>query len=114
GVLGECVIDHKSLGEQVMHVGVWLAVGVLAATSGFEPTAVAQSVGETTVLGPFTGHYAKLHPANEKPYRIAYYGTDLGFSYEHEGQIHFLFGDTSANERGDPIQASTGGAFDDS
>lgn len=73
-----------------------------------EPTA-----GETTVLGPFTGHHARLHPDNESPLRIKYYGTDLGWSYEHRGQLHFLFGDTAATEQGEPIEASSKGVYDD-
>ena len=50
------------------------------------------TVGETQVLGPFTGHGAALHPENVSPHRIRYYGTDLGFTYEHDGQIQILFG----------------------
>ena len=73
----------------------------------------APTPGETTVLGPFTGHYAKLHPDNLTSHLIAYYGTDLGFSYEHRGKLQFLFGDTTANERGDPIEASSHGTYDD-
>jgi hypothetical protein len=75
--------------------------------------AAGPSPGRTTVLGPFTGHYAKLDPANVKPLLIAYYGTDLGWTYEHEGKLQILFGDTAANEAGDAIQASTGSAYDD-
>ena len=67
-----------------------------------------------TVLGPFVGTGASLDPANEAPHRIVFYGTDLGFSYEHAGRLQFLFGDTSATESGDPIQASTAGRLDDS
>jgi hypothetical protein len=70
-------------------------------------------VGKTDVLGPFTGPQAKLHPDNVSPLPIAYYGTDLGFSYGHQGQIRFLFGDTIANDKGEPIQASTAGRYDD-
>lgn len=55
---------------------------------------------ETIVLGPFTGHHAALHPANAN---AAYYGTDLGWTYVHEGTLHFLFGDTWKSERGEPI-----------
>lgn len=59
------------------------------------------TVGRTEVLGPFTGHDAPLHPDNLKPAPVEYYGTDLGFSYEHEGVLHFLFGDTLVAERGE-------------
>src|SRR5512145_859584 len=57
----------------------------------------------TEVLGPFVGIDARLHPDNERPHRIAYDGTDLGWSYQHGGKIHFLFGDTHAGEKGEPI-----------
>jgi hypothetical protein len=67
----------------------------------------------TEFLGPFTGEQAALHPDNITPNRIAYYGTDLGFSYAHGGQIHFLFGDTWAVESYAPIEQSTGARFDD-
>ena len=73
----------------------------------------APAVVQTTVLGPFTGADAKLHPDNISPYRIAYYGTDLGFSYTHKGKIHFLFGDTWAKEAYAPIESSTGSRNDD-
>ncbi len=56
---------------------------------------------------------APLHPANESPKRIAFYGTDLGFTYEHAGELKILFGDTSATGSGDPIEASTGERLDD-
>ena len=56
----------------------------------------------TEVLGPFVGIDAQLHPDN-RPHPIAYSGTDLGWTYQHGGKIHFLFGDTHAGEKGDPI-----------
>jgi hypothetical protein len=68
---------------------------------------------ETTVIGPFVGVQAPLHPDNVEPYRIAYYGTDLGFTYEHKGRLQILFGDTSATAEGDLIEASNGHRFDD-
>jgi hypothetical protein len=74
----------------------------------------APTVGETTVIGPFTGEQAPLHPDNLAPHRIEYYGTDLGWTYEHKGQIQILFGDTMANEAGDPIEGSAGRKFEDS
>jgi len=88
-----------------------LTTGLLcwAGTTVAEPT-----VGATTVLGPFTGEGAKLHPDNLSPHKIEYFGTDLGFTYEHKGQLQILFGDTMANGVGDPIEASTGRKFEDS
>ena len=56
----------------------------------------------TEVLGPFVGFDAQLHPDNRQPQLIAYGGTDLGWSYQHGGKIHFLFGDTHAGERATP------------
>ncbi len=80
-----------------------------ACATSAPPTVVA-----TEYLGPFTGADAPLHPANIAPLHIAYYGTDLGFSYQHEGQLQFLFGDSWASDKNyAPIEASTGSRFDD-
>ena len=73
-------------------------VAVSFATS----TSADVRVGSTTVLGPFIGHHAPLHPDNAQA-RIEFYGTDLGWTYVHKGQLQFLFGDTWKNERGEPI-----------
>ncbi len=64
----------------------------------------------TTVLGSFTGHHAPLHPANTRS-SMEYYGTDLGWSYVHDGQLHFLFGDTWKNERGEPVSRTHDDTF---
>lgn len=97
----------------VLSILALAAAGLPAACS--EETAPRDPVvGETTILGPFTGHDAPLHPDNLSPHRAAYYGTDLGYSYEHGGQIHFLFGDTAATEKGEVIEASSKGLHDDS
>ena len=86
--------------------------GLLLAVA--QPLAVADpSAGATTVLGPFTGVEAELHPANKSPLPIKYYGTDLGWSYEHRGQLQFLFGDTAATEKGELIEASSKSVYDD-
>jgi len=71
-------------------------------------------VVKTTVLGPFTGADAPMHPDNLAPHKLRYYGTDLGFSYAQDGKIHFLFGDTWATEAYAPIEKSTGASHDDS
>jgi hypothetical protein len=73
----------------------------------------APAVESTVYLGPFTGDGAQLHPDNVAPYRIEYYGTDLGFSYQHGAQLQFLFGDSWATEKYAPIEASSGSRFDD-
>ena len=66
---------------------------------------------ETVVLGPFTGFDAPLHPDNTKPAPIAYYGTDLGWSYAHGGKIHFIFGDTHKNEKGEGLTPTHDDSF---
>jgi len=78
------------------------------------PAATTSWSVETTVIGPFTGADAKLHPDNLEPHRIAYYGTDLGFTYRHGDQLQLLFGDTMAYESGEQIEASSGTRLDDS
>jgi hypothetical protein len=74
--------------------------------SAAEPAAT-----RTDVLGPFTGFDAKLHPDNERPVPVAWYGTDLGWSYAHDGKLHFLFGDSHATDRGEPIGVLHDDAF---
>ena len=89
-----------------------VSTGLLLAAA--QPMAAADpSAGQTTVLGPFTGVGAPLHPANKSPLSIKYYGTDLGWSYEHRGQLHFLFGDSAATEKGELIEASSKSVYDD-
>ena len=90
-----------------------LLLGCAAAALIGAQTTAEPRVGKTEVLGPFTGPQARLHPDNVSPFLIEYYGTDLGFSYGHQGQIRFLFGDTIANDKGEPIQASTAQRYDD-
>lgn len=85
----------------------------LLATLAAMPSEAAPIVAETQVIGPFTGHDAPMHPENLAPPPLQYYGTDLGFTYEHGGRIQFLFGDTWATEAYAPIEASTGSKFDD-
>jgi hypothetical protein len=72
------------------------------------------AVVETRVIGPFAGIEAPLHPDNLAPHRIEFFGTDLGFTYEHDGQLQIIFGDTSGTPAGDPIEASTGRRLEDS
>jgi hypothetical protein len=84
----------------------------LVLAAGCKP-AGPPAVASTEYLGPFAGEGAELHPDNAAPERIAFYGTDLGFTYEHEGQLQILFGDSWAIENYAPIEASTGARFDD-
>lgn len=71
-------------------------------------------VRETEVIGGFVGGGAALHPDNTRPEPLAFYGTDLGFSYRHNDRIEFLFGDSWSVEGYAPIEASSGAEFDDS
>jgi hypothetical protein len=71
-------------------------------------------ITQSQVIGPLTGHDAKLDPENLKAPKVKWYGTDLGFTYEHRGHIVFLFGDSWATEAYSPIQGSTQGKWDDS
>jgi hypothetical protein len=103
--------------------GVWraypdlrhrLGVILLTATLIPAPATAGPAAGETTVLGPLVGEEALLHPDNLDPHRIRFYGTDLGWTYPHDGVLHILFGDTMADEDGAPIDAANGGRFEDS
>lgn len=75
------------------------------------PSGVQSFTTETEVLGPFTGFDAPLHPDNREPAPIEYYGTDLGWTYAHGGEIHFLFGDTHKNELGEGITETRDDSF---
>lgn len=66
---------------------------------------------DTVILGPFTGFDAPLHPDNTSTGPLEYYGTDLGWSYEHDGKIHFIFGDTHKNEMGELLNPTHDDAY---
>jgi hypothetical protein len=76
--------------------------GVLLALSAHW-AAADPVVGGSTVIGPFAGPGAALHSGNTSPYTIDFAGTDLGWSYVHDGDLRFLFGDTHATEAGAPV-----------
>lgn len=91
----------------------WLSL--LCGVAVVSVATAAPSPEKTEVLGPFVGFDAKLHPDNQQPHRIDYEGTDLGWSYLHDGKIHFLFGDTHAGDKGqpiDPVYDDTFGSID--
>lgn len=90
-------------------IGLVIMSTLLARMIAAEPSAV-----DTTVIGPFAGVQAPLHPDNLAPHRIEFYGTDLGFTYEHNGVLQILFGDTSATPDGTPIEATSGQRLEDS
>ena len=85
----------------------------LTATAATPDASAVPTVASTTYLGPFAGDGAPLHPDNAAPHRIAFYGTDLGFTYQHGGKLEILFGDSWATEAYSPIEAATGSRFDD-
>lgn len=88
-------------------------IGLIFAGFFQQFTFAAPTVGETTVLGPFASPRAAVHPDNLNPHRIRFYGTDLGWTYEHDGKIHIIFGDTHADPDTGYIEESTGEKFDD-
>jgi hypothetical protein len=49
----------------------------------------AQQVGAPELLGTIAGPGAVHQPVG-----VAFYGTDLGWTFEHQGQLRILFGDT--------------------
>jgi hypothetical protein len=98
----------------------WMSTEIIAKCAALIVIALASDAAatppapiETQVLGVFTGEGAKLHPANIEPNPIRYYGTDLGFTYEHKGKLVILFGDTMATESGDNIDNGTPPVQDD-
>jgi len=104
-----------SQGAATLPASVTTRACLLALTSALIPLlALAEPrATETTVIGPFTGAQATLHPDNITPNRVAYMGTDLGWTYEHQGQLQILFGDTAGDSAETPIEASSGGTYDD-
>jgi hypothetical protein len=61
-------------------------------------------VGSTVKLEQLIGDYDKHRKAptmNQTYKRYGIRGTDLGYSFEHEGKIVFLFGDTLGKQGGD-------------
>jgi hypothetical protein len=85
------------------------ALCIIPAVLAGEPKAV-----RTEVLGPWVGEEAPLHPDNLVPHPIRFYGTDLGWTYEHDGRLQLLFGDTMAAEKGGSIETYSGNRLDDS
>jgi len=95
--------------KSALNLPACLILLLLAACNAVAPP----KVESTAYLGSFAGDEAPLHPQNIAPQRIAFYGTDLGFSYQHGGQLQVLFGDSWAAEEYAPIEASSGSRFDD-
>src|ERR1044072_3941483 len=94
-------VSHWGMPIMLKNSGLFLTAAAFAGLT--HAGSATLTAGATTVLGPFTGHFAPLHPDNEKPEAVRYYGTDLGWSYEDAGKIYFLFGDTHATPHGETI-----------
>ena len=69
------------------------ALILLFTTSLMSSVSADVAVVNTTKIGPFVGFFADLHQDNQTP-DIDVAGTDLGWSYQHNGEIKFIFGDT--------------------
>jgi hypothetical protein len=65
--------------------------------------------GSTVKLEQLIGDFDKerrVATANRTETRFGIVGTDLGYSFEHDGLLYFLFGDTLGRGGGDPIATS--------
>jgi Domain of unknown function (DUF4185) len=65
--------------------------------------------GSTVKLEQLIGDYDKerrVATANRTESRYGIIGTDLGYSFEHDGLLYFLFGDTLGRGGGDAIASS--------
>ena len=69
-----------------------LALALLIALS--PPAAAAGFVATSEIVGPMAGPNAPLAQPG-----LAFYGTDLGWTVEHDGQLLMLFGDTWPHAR---------------
>ena len=75
-------------------------------------------LGSTRKVMQLTGDYDRERGqtvANQTGWRYGLAGTDLGYSFEHEGRLYFLFGDSNASqgynqwrpESGDAVASTT-------
>ncbi|MAW79287.1 MAG: hypothetical protein CMI63_03545 [Parvularcula sp.] len=78
------------------------AACLATASIAFSPAIADPTVGGTTVLGPFVSP-DNLDPDNTAPITINFSGTDLGWTYVHDGDLRVLLGDTHETQSGDPI-----------
>ncbi|HMI90447.1 MAG TPA: hypothetical protein VK509_03745, partial [Polyangiales bacterium] len=68
----------------------WMALlAALGSTGG--SGAAAQQVGATVALAPLAGPNSTPAPGQEG---LQFYGTDLGYTFVHDGELRILFGDT--------------------
>lgn len=85
GLLGEA---RRCRTVQAWRSALFSAV-FAAAISALVTAAAAQTVSPPEILGPWIGPGA---PRTQPD--LALYGTDLGWTFEHDGTLHMLFGDT--------------------
>lgn len=81
-----------------------IVMAMLLFANGAPGGASAQTVLSTSVRAPLVGRLAT--PAAGQA-NIGFYGTDLGFTMKHEGQLRILFGDTWANATGIGVDPAT-------
>ena len=88
---------------------------VLAATvtlflgTGSEAASIVHLPGTTVKLEQLIGDFdkqRKVNTGNRTFERFRIQGTDLGNSFEHDGQVYFLFGDTVGRFGGDVVATS--------
>lgn len=85
------------MGNSFRKLGCLLGVSFACIATG----ASAQTATYTTDLGVLAGPGDAGHGAQ------AFYGTDLGYTYDHDGALHILFGDTWSSELGTLIDPAT-------
>lgn len=100
---------NNSLAKIFTH---WLFVTTLTAfahAGAADVKSLTFVTGSTTKLEQLIGDVDKQKNAptrNQTFTRYRIQGTDLGYSFEHEGQVYFLFGDTMGRWGGDVIGVS--------
>ncbi len=88
--------------------GVCLASALTAVPAGAAAT-LTYVPGSTAKLEQLIGDYDKqkqAKTANQSEARYGVEGTDLGYSFEHQGKVYFLFGDTIGKHGGDAVAYS--------
>ncbi len=73
------------------------------------PVRLTYVPGSTAKLEQLVGDYDKERKAPTATRSLSRYGiegTDLGYSFEHDGRLYFLFGDTVGRDGGDVIGTS--------
>src|SRR5262249_30179632 len=88
---------------------VLVSAGMICFEGGSEAASLVYVPGSTVKLEQLIGDFdkqLKVNTANRTFERYRIEGTDLGNSFEHEGQVYFLFGDTVGKFGGDIVGTS--------